>query len=505
MYNKQTPTAVTKWFLPACFLLVSLSSWGQTKVHYRVFYDNALETNGLKVQLDFDLKRAGDSSALYYRNRMWDENNIFRSLLIHADENPGMRFKADTSNNRILLYHPKSKHIRFTYRIKQDYAEPDYNVAYRPRVHYDFFHVLGQTLFAVPMEWATTHFMGKKLDVQIEWVNFPEGFKIHNTFASQTALQKTKTTLWDGLYHSLFVGGDYRIYTFKHQDKLVHLAVRGEWLKGADDAFWLGHAQKAIQSQRDFWNDYSQDYFTLIISPTVSQNDSLHKGRSVLGTAVTNAFFVQATNNPFNEPETFIYVLHHELMHYWIGGKIKTRHEELNYWFSEGFTDYYTYKNRLRCGNLTFTEWQAMFNKEVIQAHWKNPERNIPNYRIKDAFWESRNVEKVPYRRGAIFAFWLDNQILLKSNYTQSLDNLMRDLLAVCTKEGKLMDDELFLGLAQTYLDEDISYFFQKHVIAGEDMDLPKEKWAEGFRFEMRDSIPQLLSDRSDVEKYLLK
>ncbi len=122
-------------------------------------------------------------------------------------------------------------------------------------------------------------------------------------------------------------------------------------------------------------------------------------------------------------------------MHEWIGNAIQNKHEELNYWFSEGFTDYYTYKNRLRIKDISMDEWKKLFNAEVIKSHWKNPERNIPNYRIKDDFWKSRNVEKVPYRRGAIFAFWLDNQIMLKTQYKRSLDDLMREVLKTCREK----------------------------------------------------------------------
>lgn len=492
-----------KWLLPISLAWISLQASGQNPIRYTVFYEAPLEKNGLKVQLEYVGKKAADSTELYYRNRVWSENDIFKCLSVRPEENPGVRFKADTAHNRIVVYHSKSKQVRFTYHIKQDYSEPDYQICYRPRIQNHFFHVLGQTLFMVPMEFALTDNMHTLLDVQVKWVNFPEGFKIHNTFATQTTGQRMKIPLWEGLYHSLFVGGDYRIYSFKHHDKPVYFAVRGNWLRGISDDFLLDHVQKAVRSQRDFWKDDEQDYFTVIVSPTVSQNDSLYRGSGVLGTAVTNAFFVQGTNNPFNNSEVFRYVLHHELMHHWIGGKIPTRHEELNYWFSEGFTDYYTYKNRLRINDLSFEQWLAAFNEEVIKAHWTNPEKNIPNYRIKDDFWESRNVEKVPYRRGAIFAFWLDNQILLKSNYTRSLDDFMRELLAVCTKEHKLFDDELFLELAQKYLDDDIAYFFQKHVIAGTDMDLPGEKWAEGFVCTMNENIPQLTAPASTALKYI--
>lgn len=238
------------------------------------------------------------------------------------------------------------------------------------------------------------------------------------------------------------------------------------------------------------------------MTPTVSQKDSLFKGYSTTGSAIKNAFTIQGTNNPFNDKNSYLYLLHHELMHEWIGNKIQNKNEELNYWFSEGFTDYYTYKNRLRIKDISTDEWLRLFNSEVIRNHWKNPQRDIPNYKIKDDFWKSREVEKVPYRRGAIFAFWLDNQIMLKTRYRKSLDDLMRELLKKCTEKKLKFTDELFLDLVQQYLDRDITYFFQKHIISGEDIDLTREKWIEGFEFKNIEAIPQLEIDRTKNLKY---
>ncbi|NWJ53238.1 MAG: peptidase, partial [Bacteroidetes bacterium] len=344
-----------------------------------------------------------------------------------------------------------------------------------------------------------------EFEFSVEWINFPEKFKLHNNFASQIHKQKIKTTLWDGFYNSLFIGGDYRFYNFKVHDKPIYFALRGEWNNGFTDDFLFSNLKKAVQSQRDFWQDYDQDYFTITMTPTVSQKDSLYKGYSTTGSAIKNAFMIQGTNNPFNSKNSYLYLFHHELMHEWIGNKIQNKHEELNYWFSEGFTDYYTYKNRLRIKDISMEEWQKLFNTEIIKSHWKNPEKNIPNYKIKDDFWKSRNIEKVPYRRGAIFAFWLDNQIMLKTNYQKSLDDLMRELLKTCTEKSVKFTDELFLDLVQKYLEQDISYFFQKHMIGGEDIDLKKEKWIDGFSFPTTDTIPQLEVDKNKNIKYLTK
>jgi predicted metalloprotease with PDZ domain len=285
----------------------------------------------------------------------------------------------------------------------------------------------------------------------------------------------------------------------------VYFAIRGTWLKNFSDSNIFATLKKTISTQREFWGDNSFDYYTVIMSPTVSRADSGFRGHSMTGSSVKNGFLIQSSNNPFNNWNNLRNIFNHEMMHDWIGRKIKMKHEELNYWFSEGFTDYYAYKNRLRNGDITFTEWKDLFNKEVFKAHYKNPEKNKPNYILKDEFWKSRNIEKLPYRRGAMFAFWLDNQIFLKSNSAKSLDDVMRELYGICAKENKLFTDELFLELVQKYIGRDISYFFQKHMISAVDMEWKNEELIPEFKIEMVEGIPVLKLQTSKQEKYLLK
>jgi predicted metalloprotease with PDZ domain len=267
---------------------------------------------------------------------------------------------------------------------------------------------------------------------------------------------------------------------------------------------FFGVLQKTITTQREFWKDNCFDYYTVIMTPTLTQNDSLYKGQSITGSGVKNGFLIQSSNNPFNSFYTMQYIFSHEMLHDWIGGKIPMRNEELNYWFSEGFTDYYAYKNRLRSGELSFEEWRSDFNTDVLAAHWKNPDRNKPNYLIKDDFWKSRTIEKIPYRRGAIFALWLDNQILRKSNYTKSLDDLMRDILAACSQQQRKFTDELFLEIAQRYLDRDLNYFFQKHVINGVDFEFKDGDFIEGLGVVIDQGIPQLTANQFSINRFVL-
>lgn len=484
--------------------LLPFCTFSQTKINYKVFYEKNMEERGLKIQVDYVQKTASDSTVFFYNNSVWGEQDVFNSLMIFEEENKAISFKKFPEVDQIRIYHPKGKKVSLTYRIRQDFKDPDYNAFFRPVVKNDYFVVLGQSLFAIPEYFTDDNFNGK-IEATVEWIGFPEKFVIQNTFATQVKKQTIKATIWDEFYKSLFVGGDYRLYEFKDHQKPVYFAIRGEWYNGYTDEYLFSNLQKAIQSQRDFWKDYSQDYFAVIMTPTVSQADSSYMGNSTTGTALKNGFMIQSTNNPFNSKEVYLHIIHHELMHNWIGGAISNEHGSLNYWFSEGFTDYYSYKNQLQVGVLTFDEWINAFNENVIAMYWENPKRNIPNYVIKDDYWKDRKVSKVPYGRGAIFAFWLDNQILMKSNYTKSLDDLMREILAKCTKDKVKFTDELLIDLVSDYLQEDISYFFQKYVIDGKDLDLVNEKWVDGFEFKMKDNIPVLVSTKGSETKYILK
>lgn len=484
------------------WLLLPLVAGALPAPEYKVYYSPDLAGEGLRVELSFRQPFAADSTCIYYADKLWGEEDLFDNLLISEADNPGLRsFRLCPDSNRIILYHAHTKHIRLTYRIRQNHSDGYYTFN-RPRVQNTFFHVLGQSLFALPETCMNGD--NPQLKIRISWLGFPPDFRIHNSFGSEQQTQDLCLRLWDQFYHSLFVGGDYRIYAFQHHKRPVYFAVRGQWLGAyASDQRLLEALERTIAVQRDFWNDDQFPYYTVFMTPTLSSADSSFRNRSINGSRICNGFMVQSNNNLFNDWEVYSYILNHEMTHDWIGGRIPMRHEELNYWFSEGFTEYYTYKNRLRSGDITPAEWARFFGEQVIWAHWQNPERNRPNYVIRDDFWKSRHIEKIPYRRGALFAFYVDNLILLQSGGVRSLDDLMRDILKLCAEEEKAFNDELFLQMALTYLGRDISYEFQKYIINGEDIPFSDDMLIPDFRVEYEDSVPWIGLRNGKTDMYL--
>ncbi len=489
------------WF----FLSFTQFTFGQSKVNFKVFYSEKLEKDGLTINVSYKAAKASDSTYFQYSNNAAGEKDLFSCLKLEQSENPKYTFKIVADSNRIVVYHPKMRDVSLVYYVYQDIKEETVESKNRPLVSQSYFHILGQNLFVIPEESVDSKMEDPQIDVGIEWINFPKDFVIHNTFGTKKLKQELKVKLQSELYNSLFVGGDYRIKSFYYLKKPVYFVIRGTWLGNYRDDKLFDALKKTISTQREFWQDNSFDYYTVFVTPTITQKDSVYKGQSITGSGIKNGFLVQSSNNPFNDFYTMKYIFNHEMMHDWIGGKIPMKHEELNYWFSEGFTDYYAYKNRLRNNDISFKEWLENFNKDVIKAHWTNPEKNKPNYIVKEDFWNSRNIEKIPYRRGAIFAFWLDNQILKQSDFKKSLDDLMRDILRICTTEDKKFTDELFLSVAEKYLDKDISYFFQKHILNGLDIELKNEDLIDDFKVEFSKKIPKITSEKENPSKYILK
>ncbi len=483
------------------FSLISLLTGAVTEVKYQVNHSKNMVKSGLTVTVTTTFDKQTDSSYFHYSNAFWGEENLFQCLSDFKGAK-GYRFRMVPDSNRIVVYHPMAATVSFSYTIRQDYPGNSRSIFSRPRLQPTFFHILGQSLFTVPETIFESGEDDPEIAVTIDWVGFPKDFIIHNMLGSQQLHQSFKGKLWTEFYNTLFVGGDYRIRSFEHQHKKVYFAIRGEW-KVYEDNQLLALFQRTLITQRDFWNDQDFDYYTVIMTPTQTSSDTVeYRGQSVNGSRIYNGFMIQSTNNPFNDLGTIKYIFNHEMMHDWIGGKITMAHEELNYWFSEGFTDYYAYKNQLRNGALSPEEWLTKFNEEVLKPHYENPERNQPNYRIKDDFWKNYNIEKLPYRRGALFAFWLDQRLLVSSDGATSLDDFMRTLFLHCTEKDLLFTDELFLDLLQQQTGEDWSYFFQKHLISGVDVDWSQLKFSPGIAIKQLDSIFQLeFTETGDVFK----
>jgi len=93
-------------------------------------------------------------------------------------------------------------------------------------------------------------------------------------------------------------------------------------------------------------------------------------------------------------------LLAHEMFHEWDGPDHHARGPRTAvYWFTEGFTDFYTRRLLLRGGLIGTEEYLESINGKLADL-LASPVCNAPNEHIRADFWSDNDVKRLPYLRG---------------------------------------------------------------------------------------------------------
>ncbi|NAS31557.1 hypothetical protein GTQ40_11285 [Flavobacteriaceae bacterium R38] len=458
------------------FVQISCNIKRAPDIHFEVSPFIKDSISSMKIKAIF---KANDSglTMLSFQNNAWGEDSLYNCLSnLRLTKGVGEIIK-NPDSNRIEIKHTKNlDYIEFEYTLHQDTELPlNSKKTYRPIIQPEYFSIFSHNLFMIPDHLANES--STAMNIKIDWKDFPENYTIHNSFGSNQRVQEL-TVEKDKFHSAVFVGGDYKIHPINIQKNKVYLATRGDWVTFQDSTI-VNLLGKTITAQRNFWKDHSQEYFTITMLPFPMKN-----GSSFQGTGLTNSFAISASNNAYLEIEGLAYLFNHELMHNWIGHNIQNANEEEQYWFSEGFTDYYTIKNIASNRILGLDEafFIDEFNKIIANLHVSSV-KEAPNSEINyENFWSNWDYEKLPYRRGAIFAFYLDHKIRKDSSGRFNLNDLMLAFLDDARNKNQKIDHPYFIKRVNSFLNDDIKPFFDKHIVNGKLMDL--KAIFEDFEFE---------------------
>ena len=127
-------------------------------------------------------------------------------------------------------------------------------------------------------------------------------------------------------------------------------------------------------------------------------------------------------------------VIGHEMMHSWapdaIGGVAKDSAQRGDYWLSEGFTDWASWRVMMRAKLWTPDEFAAAFNARLA-AYDNSRLRLAPNSTITAGFWSDPDARDLAYQRGMLLALYWDDQVRTRTNGARRFDHVlwrMRDL-----------------------------------------------------------------------------
>ncbi|MBW1296584.1 M1 family aminopeptidase [Aquimarina litoralis] len=499
----------TLFLLFVSVILYACSNRQKDIVSYTISPFQVDSIPSIKVLMEFEADK-GRTTKLRFQDEAWGEKDLHNSIHHMNLVNIKGTVTKNRDSNWIEINHTKGiDKIQFEYVLKQD-VEGDLAAQnrYRPMINNNYFHIFSHNMFMLPDHIVLEK--DSKFDVVMNWNDFPEDYMIHNSFGSNEKHQDIIDVNEEEFHSAIFVGGDFRTHINTINNNELIFATRGDWIP-FDEVAVSDLLHKTVKAQRNFWKDHSQKYFTVTMIPF-----PLNQGSSFGGTGLTNSFATSVSNNNQTSIKQLSYLFNHELMHNWIGHKIKNENEEEEYWFSEGFTDYYTQKNIAKNKILEADEGDFINEMNItIKNLYASPVATVPNSEITyDNFWSDRNYEKLPYYRGSVLAFLLDLKIKKESNNQYSLDDVMRDLLEQSKNKEVKLNSKIFIHTVNKYLPQTIDVFFHDHIEKGKLFDLisifndfgliytPKAKvFEQGFSYDQKTNIVTNVIENSAAYK----
>lgn len=322
------------------------------------------------------------------------------------------------------VIHRRNERIQLLYHLDP----PQRVIGDRPSQYYrvllldDLFQMIGH----VGMLYPEHIDKGRTCRFSVRWEGFREkGWKTVSSFSSLNQFQ-VRTGL-GRFINSIFLAGKLRLHPRFIQENLVQIAVYGEWK--FEDGDFVQLVSRIIEMERDFFDDHSQDYFLVSLLPAGRDN-----GGNMGGTGLSDSFALWVypgleMDAGAEGRQRMQQLLAHEIFHNWNGGKIaREEPEQLIYWFSEGFTDFYARRLLYRGGFLSQQQYAQSLSRRFA-AYWLSPVNRQPNARIAEDFWTDSQIKDLPYLRGDVVAMLLDHEIRRISGGTRSLDDLMREIV----------------------------------------------------------------------------
>jgi len=354
--------------------------------------------------------------------------------------------------NQAVITTSKTNSLSLSYEVYQKSGDP--TCVEEAIIRKNLIHAPGYGILAVPNELKAPE--NEKIEFKVVWKTLPKQWKTLSSHGPNKSLKFVTDA--QKLLHSIYMAGNLRIYQIADSNSPIYLSFHGKF--DLQDDLIASNLCEIIKTQRTFFNDY--DFTCYVIS--LIQGSDPHSGG---GTGLYNSFAAHLPKGM--EKINYYKLLAHEHFHSWTGGKIRNNEQEvLNYWWTEGFTEYYSRVLALRSNGLSIEEFINECN-QFLRDYYLSPVLNAPNRRIKHAFWKDHDIQRLPYNRGFIFAIYL-NSLIKKNNPDNSLDNVMLDLFK--NSVHKKFSTPYFQSLIKAYISRGITQETAMYIDKGKTIEL---------------------------------
>jgi predicted metalloprotease with PDZ domain len=350
--------------------------------------------------------------------------------------------------------------VRYQVRSAYD-EEPGFNFEKaRPLVHPDWFFFHGEGVFATPEGRQDS-------PATFAWRAFPDDWGIASDLDHLAGARPGRVA---DVVESVAIGAPDLVVTRSDTaDANLRIAQRGTW-KFAPGAF-ADVVARLIDAGNRLWSDAARPF--LVVLAPLGGGDA---GLSIHGTGRGDAFAVAATSAL--TPERAQQLLAHEYLHTWFPAELGGFTDGASgYWFSEGFTNYFTARVLLDSGLWSEAEWLEDLNA-VLARHATSPARDATADEVEARFWTDPDFQKLPYDRGHLLALLLEHRIYAATAGEKSLLEVLQAQRRR-VREGNQDIEQAAADLFPTVLmDEtglDIAADLASHIGRGELIRLPAD------------------------------
>lgn len=463
-------------------------------------------------QIDYHLSWDGESSillvSLYYISSDKDSlvftygnptpgglYNIFDIISNIETDDANDQLRIDSTQRKIIVKYQssglKALHYHLDGKLIVDPKRARPNEAFRPTIAPGFLYTLGYNLY-LDVEDDTYTYMS------VVWDHYPAKMNYFISCAPKAKANERQIVPMDKR-NSLLIQMNENLVVKKYKvNKIPNYLITSK----SDTVNKMSRQMKPFLSElipqmRKFWQDDDFDFYFVSMIPLRNQMPS-----TMTGIGLINGFGTRYSG-PLDKDKTA--VIAHEISHTWIGVRMQFKSESMeNEWFDEGFNDYMAIYSLVQAGMFDQADFLHYVNKEVLGQYYNNPANASPADSIAANFWKSKNYEKIPYHRGFIYAFYLDNQIRLASGGRHSIKDFMVKLYQECRQQKKqVIVAEDFAEAIASFLSKDqVLSEIQTYMLDGKLINFRQVKLMNAFQIDYQDKIPVLkLSEKVELRK----
>ena len=323
------------------FFIVGIANSGlannYTAINYTITPIVTTNTPYIKVTAEIKGELAG--KVIVDLPSVWANVNHYKQIKnIKLNHPQGkIQFKKNNNHknsNQAIITTPKTNSIILNYEVHQ-HAE-DIATVTATIVRKNLVHTTGYGIFVIPNDLKNTK---NKTSFNIKWENIPAKWQTISSHGREKFLKFTTNV--HQLLHAIYIAGNLRIYQIIHANNYIYLSLYGNF--SLADALITSSLKEIIKTQRIFFNDNDFPYYAISL---IAGSDPYSRGGTWLHNSCA-AYFPKVITRL-----TLYTLLAHEHLHNWIGNKISNKQGALNYWWTEGFTEYYTKILALRSGEF---------------------------------------------------------------------------------------------------------------------------------------------------------